>query len=133
MFKQFTIQGHQKWIKLLPEVMEKYNNKRHSSIMETPHNASEKPDLIEDVDRDNNNYNEHYIQKKKPKFKVGDRIRIFKWKSLFEKGYTGYYTEEIFKVSEILYTTPITYKIKDLDGEEVIGSFYTEELQRSRF
>jgi hypothetical protein len=77
MFKQFTIQGHQKWIKLLPEVMNKYNNKIHSSIKETPAKASKNPELIEDINRDNNNYNEHYVQKKKPKFKVGDRVRIF--------------------------------------------------------
>ncbi len=49
MFKQFTIQGNQKWLKLLPDVMNKYNNKIHSSIMETPINASNNPDLISNI------------------------------------------------------------------------------------
>ena len=108
MFKQFTILRHQKWLKLLPEIINKYNNKIHSTIKETPSNASKNPELIEDINRYNNNYNEYYLQKKKPKFKIGQRVRIFKWKNKFEKGYVGYYTDEIFIISEMIYTTPIT-------------------------
>jgi hypothetical protein len=133
MFKQFTIQGHQKWFKLLPEIMDKYNNKIHSSIKETPANVSKNPELIEDVTRYNNNYNEYHLDKKKPKFKMGQRVRIFKYKKMFEKGFTGYWTDEVFVINEILPSTPITYKIKALDGEEIIGTFYTSELQASDF
>ena len=133
MFKQFTIQRHQKWLKLLPEIINKYNNKIHSTIQETPSNASKNPELIEDINRYNNNYNEYYLQKKKPKFKIGQRVRIFKWKNKFEKGYVGYYTDEIFIISEIIYTTPITYKIKDLDDEEIVGTFYQNEISPTDF
>lgn len=134
MFKQFTIQGHQKWLKLLPEVLNKYNNKIHSSILETPTNASKNPELIEDLNRFNNLSNEYHLKKKhKPKFKVGQRVRIFKWKSKFEKGYTGYWTNEIFEITKILNTTPITYKIKDLNDEEILGTFYQNELQSTLF
>jgi integrase-like protein len=129
MWKEFTIQGHQKWLKLLPELLHKYNNKVHSSIKETPTNASKKPSLIENINRDNNNYNEHYITKNKPKFKIGQRVRIYKWKTKFEKGYVGYWTEEVFRISEILHTTPLSYKIRALDEEEIIGTFYQNELQ----
>jgi hypothetical protein len=52
---------------------------------------------------------------------------------MFEKGYEGYWSSEIFVISEILQTTPITYNIKDLQGEEIIGSFYTNELQKTDF
>ena len=69
--------------------------------------------------------------KHKPKFKVGDRVRIFKWKNRFEKGFKGYWTSEIFEIDEILNTSPITYKIKDLDDEEIKGRFYTNELQKT--
>ena len=69
----------------------------------------------------------------KPKFKVGDRVRIFKYKNKFEKGYKGYWTKEIFKVIEIKETKPIMYKIQDLNNENIQGSFYAEELQRSWF
>ena len=68
----------------------------------------------------------------KPKFKVGDKVRISKYKRpVFDKGYTPNWTEEIFTVDKILYTNPITYKIKDESGEEITGSFYEPELQKA--
>ena len=69
----------------------------------------------------------------KPKFKVGNRVRIFKFKNKFEKGYKGYWTKEIFKIKEVKNTIPITYRLEDLDGEKILGSFYNNELQRSWF
>ena len=60
----------------------------------------------------------------KPKFAVGDRVRITKKKKTFEKGYTPRWTEEVFTVSEIQYTNPVTYKIKDYNKEEIQGTFY---------
>ena len=45
-----------------------------------------------------------------PKFSVGDKVRITKKKSIFDKGYTPRWTEEVFTVSEVHYTDPITYK-----------------------
>ena len=60
--------------------MNKYNNKIHPSIKQTPTKASEHPELIEDVTRYNNNYNEYHLVKRKPKFKIGQRVRIFKYK-----------------------------------------------------
>ena len=65
------------------------------------------------------------------KFKVGDKVRISKKKTTFEKGYTPRWTEEIFTVYSIKYTDPITYKITDLNGEEILGTFYEKELQKS--
>ena len=61
-------------------------------------------------------------------FKVGDRVRIFKKKKTFEKGFTANWTEEVFIVSEVKLTKPIAYKIKDLKGEEI----YHQELQKTR-
>ena len=58
----------------------------------------------------------------KPKFKIGDKVRISKYKrKIFDKGYTPNWTEEIFIVNEIKYTNPITYKIKDMNNEEIKG------------
>ena len=69
----------------------------------------------------------------KPKFKVGDRVRISKYKrKVFDKGYTSNWTEEIFTVDKIQYTNPITYKIKDLNNEEIQGSFYEPELLKTK-
>jgi len=70
-------------------------------------------------------------ERKAPKFSIDDNVRITKKKSIFDKGYTPRWTEEVFVVSEIRYTDPITYKLKDLNGEEIKGSFYEEELQKT--
>ena len=66
-----------------------------------------------------------------PKFSVGDRVRITKKKKTFEKGYTSRWTEEVFTVSQVKHTTPITYNITDYSGEEIQGTFYEHELQKN--
>ena len=66
-----------------------------------------------------------------PKFSVGDKVRISKKKALFEKGYTTRWTEEVFTITKIKRTSPITYKIADLNGEEIDGTFYEPELQKT--
>ena len=67
----------------------------------------------------------------KPKFSVGDKVRITKKKSNFEKGYTPRWTEEVFTASQIQYTDPPTYKISDNNGEEIQGTFYEQEMQKT--
>ena len=65
----------------------------------------------------------------KPKFRVGDKVRISKYKrKVFDKGYTPNWTEEIFLFDKIQSTNPITYRLKDLKNEEIQGSFYEPEL-----
>ena len=70
-------------------------------------------------------------ERKTPKFSIDDNVRITKKEGIFEKGYTPRWTEEVFTVSEVHYTDPITYKLKDLNGEEIKGSFYEQELQKT--
>ena len=65
---------------------------------------------------------------KAPKFKVSDIVRITQYKNIFSKGYTKNSSREIFLINSVLKTNPWTYKIKDLNGEKVIGSFYEKEL-----
>ena len=67
-----------------------------------------------------------------PKFHVGERVRIFKKKTIFDKGYLPNWTEELFTVSSIKDTKPPTYTIQDLHGEPIEGSFYEQELQKSK-
>ena len=75
---------------------------------------------------------ENRISKKvKPKFKMGDFVLINKTKRTFDKGYLPNWTQELFQILAVVKTqTPITYKIKDLEGELVKGAFYSHELQR---
>ena len=71
-------------------------------------------------------HNEKYSR-----FKVGDRVRISKFKNIFAKGYTPNWSIEIFIVQKINYTVPYTYNLKDLNDEEITGSFYDKELQNA--
>ena len=61
---------------------------------------------------------------KAPKFKVNDTFRITKKKNVSSKGYFENWSSEIFVTDSVLKTNPWTYKIKDLNGEKIIGSFY---------
>ena len=69
---------------------------------------------------------------KAPKFKVTDRVRITKYKDIFSKGYTQNWSIEIFIIDSDLKINTWKYKIKDLNGEKIIGSFYEKELLRRK-
>ena len=79
--------------------------------------------LIAEYNKDSN--------KKDPKFKVGDYVRISKHKNIFAKGYTPNWSDEVFVVSKTKNTVPWTCVINDLNGEEITGSFYKKELQKT--
>ena len=63
---------------------------------------------------------------KAPKLKVNDRVSITKYKNIFSKGKN--WSREIFVIDSVLKTNPWTYKVKDLKGEKIIGSFFEKEL-----
>ena len=69
--------------------------------------------------------------KKSPKFKVGDNVRISKYKNIFAKGYTPNWSEEVFVVNKAQNTVPWTYLINDLNGKEIKGRFYEKELEKT--
>ena len=75
-------------------------------------------------------YNEESTGKD-PKFKVGDHVRISKYKNIFAKGYAPNWSEEIFIVKKIKNTVPRTYVINDLNEEKIVGNFYEKELQKN--
>ena len=129
MWKYFTDNNTYKYIDVLPDLVEDYNNTVHSSTKLTPIEASKKKNELT-VWR--NLYPDRYKKYNiTPKFSVGDEVRITKKKKVFEKGYTTRWTEEIFTIKEIRETNPITYKLEDLQGEEIKGTFYEPELQKT--
>ena len=129
MWKYFTAKSTNVYIDVLPNLIKQYNNTRHSSIKMTPVNASKKENELM-VWR--NLYPEQLeIRDINPKFSVGDKVRISKKKKTFEKGYTTRWNEEIFTIIEVKLTPPVTYKIADLNGEEIKGTFYEPELQKT--
>ena len=130
MWKYFTDNNTYTYIDVLPELVEDYNNTVHSSIKITPIEASKKKNELT-VWR--NLYPDRLkIQPITPKFSVGDKVRITKKKKVFEKGYTTRWREEIFKITKIQNTNPVTYKLADLKDEEIKGTFYEPELQKTK-
>ena len=71
------------------------------------------------------------VNHKNPKFEVGDHVRISKYKNIFTKGYMPNWSEKMFNIKKIKNTVPWTYVINDLNGEEIIGTFYENELQKT--
>ena len=67
-----------------------------------------------------------------PTFSIGDHVRITKKNKIFDKGCTQRWTEEVFTISKIQSTIPVTYKITGYNGEEIQGSFYEQELQKMK-
>ena len=130
MWKYFTDNNTNVYIDILPDLVKNYNNTKHSSIKMTPVEAS-KPKNELTVWR--NLYPDRLEAARiNPKFSVGDKVRLSKKKALFEKGYTTRWTEEIFTIIKIKHTSPVTYKVADLNGEEIDGTFYEPELQKIR-
>ena len=74
---------------------------------------------------------EKEINDRDTKFKVGDHVGISKYKNIFAKGYTPNWSEEVFVIKKVKNTVPWTYVINDLNGEEIIGTFYEKELQKT--
>ena len=129
MWKQFTVQGNTQYLSILPKILSQYNNTKHSSIKMTTVEASKKNENTVYF----NLYGNMEQLSSKPKFKVGDKVRISKYKrKVFDKGYTPNWTEEIFLIDKIQSTKPITYRLKDLNNEEIQGSFYEPELLKAK-
>ena len=109
------------YIDKLDDIVNEYNNTYHRTIK------------MEPVDVKNNAYIDFKkeVNDKDPKFKVGDNVRISKYKNIFAKGYTPNWSEEIFVISRIKNIVPWAYVINNLNGEETIGTFYEKELQKT--
>ena len=120
MWKYFTANCMNVYMNALSDLVREYNNTRHSSIKMMPVQASKKENELR-VWR--NLYPEHLeIHDVNPNFSVGDKVRISKKKKTFEKGYTTRWVEEIFMIVEVKHTSPVTFKIADLNGEEIQGT-----------
>ena len=89
-------------------------------------------DVVGDVGDNNKRVYIDEYNEKDSKFKVGDRVRISRYKNIFAKGYAPNWSSEIFIVDKINDTVPYTCNLKDLNDEEIIGSFNDKELQKSK-
>ena len=113
-YKYMTSVSKNVYINKLDDTVNKYNNTYHRTIKMKP------------VDVEDNTYIdfEKEVNDKDPKFKVCDYVKISKYKKIFATRYMLNWSEEDFVVSKIKNTVPWIYVINDLNGEEIIGTFY---------
>ena len=119
-YKHMTAISKNMFCNVLDDTVDEYNNTYHKTIKMKPIDV--KSDSFAKYNEESN--------EKDPKLKVGDHVRISKFKNIFAKGYTPNWSEEIFIVKKIKNTLPWTYAISDLNGEEIVGSFYEKNCRK---
>ena len=105
------------YIDKLGDIVNEYNNTYHRAIK------------MKAVDVKNNTYidfNKEFNDKE-PKLKIGDHVRILKYKNIFAKGYIPKWSEEVVVIKKVKNIVPWTHVIDDLNGEEIIGTFYEKD------
>ncbi|KAJ8914713.1 hypothetical protein NQ315_017423 [Exocentrus adspersus] len=120
----FSLGGEYKWIHILDDIVDKYNNTVHSTTRMKPIKitARNERSLLKSTHLK--------IANKITKFKVGDHVRISKYREAFEKGCTPNWSSEIFIIRKIKLSNPTTYLLQDEAGKEITGGFYELELQK---
>ena len=120
-FKYMTLISKNVYIDNLDDIVNKYDNTYHS-IMKMK-SANVKSNTYIDSSKE--------INDKNPKFKIGDNVRISKYKNVFAKGYTPNWSENLFVIKKVKNTVLWTNVNNDLNGEEIVGTFYENELQKT--
>lgn len=132
MWRYFTHKNTKKWIDVIQQIVNAYNHSVHSGTKMRPsdvnlYNAAEARENLQKRAASNGNG----ITKRgaKAKYQVSDYVRISRTKNTFERGYEKNFSEEVFVIKRVSQRQGIyTYVLQDLNGEEIDGYFYTEEL-----
>ena len=120
-YKYMTSVSKNVYIDKWDDIVGEYNNTYHTTIKMKP--VDVKDNTCIDFNKE--------VNDEDPKFKVGDHIRISKCKNIFAKGYTPNWSEEVFVIKKVKNTVLWTCAINDLNCEEIIGTFYEKELQKT--
>ena len=119
--------------KYLTSVSKNMHIDKLDDIVNENNNTYQRTIKIKPVDVEDNTYIDskelHPI--KDPKFKVCDHVRISKYRNMFTKGYKLNWSEQVFVIKKVKNTVPWTYVINDLNGEDIIGTFYEKELRKT--
>lgn len=132
LYKEFSLKGNYKWCDgTLDKIIFNYNNSNHRTIGCKPIEVCEnnKKNILERYAKLQKTYCKFNVKKR---FKVGDYVRISKHKGTFEKGYTPNWSTEIFKIIKAQNTIPVTYVLIDSKLQPILGTFYSEELQKTK-
>jgi Integrase core domain len=124
LYKYFTQNNTDKWINIVDTIIDNINNSINRTIGVTPNSVNHKnaQELYERV------YKPQLNPDPEKKLQVGDFVRLNKDKGKFGKGYLKNYTDEIFVIAQVKASRPVHYKLVDLEGEDILGVFYIEEL-----
>lgn len=119
-----------RWIDKVEKVMYRYNYvNKHSFIKMTPFEGEQPENQVKISNRFKNKHSK--IKYKLPKFKPGDKVRIWRDKGKFKRSYHADYTDEVFEITEVLSNLlHPRYKLKDLQGQSIMGNFLQEELSK---
>ena len=120
-YKYMTSISKNVYIDKLDDIVDEYNNTYHTTIKMKPIDVKDNTYINASKEIDN----------KDPKFKVGVHVRISKYKNIFAKGYMPNWSEEVFIIKKVKNAIPRTYVINDLNGKEIMGTFYEKELQKT--
>ena len=121
-YKYMTSMSKRVYIDKLDDIVNKHNNTYHRVNKRKPVNVKSSTNI--DFDKENN--------KESPKFKIGDNVRISKYKSIFGKGYILNWIEEVFVIKKVKNTVPWTYVISDFKGKEIVGTFYKKRIAKNK-
>ena len=128
--RAFTKIGRYRYLDILDDIVNAYNDRESSKTGFAPNKVNDlSPEQREDIFLKLNDNTLHFL-KSADKLKVGDPVRLVKSRAAFQRGYTPNWTREIFYVSEVMKSSPTTYKVMDYDKVELSGTFYHEELQK---
>jgi len=131
--RYFTHFGRQRYVDIIQDVVEAYNNSKHSGIGMAPNevNTTNTKQVWAYLYSGRGRYPQLNLgAKSKPRFKIGDTVKISKHKHQFKKGHENNWTHEVFKVTKIINRQPVVYKLKDSAGEDITGVWYEHELQK---
>ena len=109
------------YVNKLDDIVNEYNDTYHRTIKMKP------VDFQDNANIDSNKK----VDDKNPKYKVDDHVRISKYKNIFAKGCNPNWCEEVFVIKEVNNTVLWTNVINELNGEEITGTFYEKELQKT--
>jgi hypothetical protein len=129
MWRKFTETQTNRWVDMLPILMENYNHSEHRGLgNRTPYSVSRWPETYKEEEK--------HGAPIQPRFKLEDQVRISRWKGIFEKGYTANWSGEQFFVIGIRTSRsgdPPMYTLQDYRNERIKGAFYEEEMQKIKY
>ena len=128
LWKYFTANSTHKYIDILPNLVERYNNTKHRAIQMTPTEAL-KPENHDRVFAHLYTKKMQEMGEQKPKFQKGETVRLAVQKDKFEKSYIISWSDKVYTIKQILATRPVTYIVADDQGKQHKGTFYEQELQ----